>query len=210
MPRSAPAPSHDRLSRRRLSRGFYRRPALEVARDLIGRVLVHEQDGLRLSGRILETEAYQGFQDRASHASRGRTRRTEPMFWAGGHAYIYLVYGMHLCFNVVTGEEGNPEAVLIRAIEPLDGIDWMTERAPRCRPVDLGRGPGRLARALGLSREDNRTDLCRRGLHLEEGAGVPRRQIGAGPRVGVAYAGTWAAKPWRLGWRHHPGLSRPL
>ena len=198
------------LSRRRLARRFYRRPALAVARDLIGRVLVRTSGGQRASGRILETEAYGGSRDRASHSSRGRTPRTEPMFWEGGHAYVYLVYGMHLCFNVVTGEEGVAAAVLIRAIEPLEGIDQMMTRSPRSRPRDLGRGPGRLSRAVGIVRTDDRADLCQEGLHLEEGASIAARQVVRGPRIGVDYAGAWAAKPWRLGWRDHPGLSRPF
>jgi DNA-3-methyladenine glycosylase len=202
--------SKPRLSRRRLGRTFYRRSAVVVARDLIGRVLVHESDGVRLSGRILEAEAYHGPSDRACHASRGRTPRTEPMFWAGGVAYIYLVYGMHLCFNVVTGKEDFPSAVLIRALEPLQGLEHMARRAPRSKPGDLCRGPGRLSRALALRREQDRSDLCSRGLHLEEGAPVPRRLIACGPRIGVDYAGAWALKPWRLGWLGHPGLSRPF
>jgi DNA-3-methyladenine glycosylase len=204
------APARAGLSRRRLRRAFYLRSAVEVAPDLIGRVLVHERDGVRLAGRILETEAYQGADDLASHASRGRTARTEPMFWRGGHAYIYLVYGMHLCFNVVTGLPDHPEAVLIRAIEPLDGIDRMRALCPRCAPPDLGRGPGRLGRARGLARALDRADLCRRGLHLEEGAAVPRRRVATGARVGVDYAGEWAGRPWRFAWRGHPGLSRPI
>jgi DNA-3-methyladenine glycosylase len=198
------------LSGSRLRRGFYRRPAVEVGRDLIGRVLVHQVNGERLAGRILETEAYQGPDDRASHASRGRTPRTEPMFWRGGHAYIYVVYGMHLCFNVVTGEEDFPSAVLVRALQPLEGRENMAKNSPRCRPRDLCRGPGRLSRALGLSREDDRTDLCRRGLHLEAGAPVDGALIARGKRIGVDYAGDWADRLWRLGWRDHPGLSRPI
>jgi len=198
------------LSRSLLPRSFYLRPVLEVAADLIGRVLVHDLGGVRLAGRILETEAYRGPEDLASHASRGRTRRTEPMFWRGGFAYIYLVYGMHHCFNVVTGKEGEPHAILIRALEPIEGIDAMKEHSPRCRAADLGRGPGRLARALALSRALDRADLCRRGLHLEAGLALPRRRIATGPRIGVAYAGDWAARPWRFGWRGHPGLSRPF
>jgi len=210
IPRVIHETNHSRLSRRRLGRSFYRRSALVVARDLIGRVLVQESNGMRLSGRILETEAYHGPSDRACHASRGRTPRTEPMFWLGGYAYIYLVYGMHLCFNVVTGEEGFPSAVLVRALQPLEGQANMAKNSPRCRPRDLCRGPGRLSRALGLSREHDRTDLCRRGLHLEAGTPLDARLIARGKRIGVDYAGEWADKPWRLAWRDHPGLSRPI
>ena len=123
---------------------------------------------------------------------------------------MYLVYGMHLCFNVVTGEEDVPAAVLIRAIEPIEGFDRMAARSPRCSHRDLGRGPGRLSRAMGIVRTDDRTDLCQRGLHLEEGASVASRLIARGTRIGVNYAGSWATKPWRLGWRDHPGLSRPF
>ena len=200
----------ERLSRRLLRRSFYLRPAVAVAPDLIGRVLVHQRGGIRLSGRILESEAYQGPDDRASHASRGRTARTEPMFWQGGHAYIYLIYGMHHCFNVVTAEDGVPHAVLIRAIEPIDGIERMAARSPRCAARDLGRGPGRLARSLELTRDQDRTSLCGRGIHLEEGAPLPARRIARGERIGVEYAGEWAARRWRFGWRGHPGLSRPF
>ena len=199
-----------RLSHRRLGRSFFRRSALVVARDLIGRILVRESDGVRLSGRILETEAYHGPSDRACHATRGRTARTEPMFWPGGYAYIYLVYGMHLCFNVVTGEEGFPSAVLVRALQPLEGQESMAKNSPRCRPRDLCRGPGRLSRALGLSRDDDRRDLCRRGLHLEAGAPLDGKLIARGKRIGVDYAGDWADRLWRMGWRDHPGLSRPI
>ncbi len=206
----APGTTNTPLSRRRLGRGFYARSAVEVAPDLIGRVLVHEVRGVRLAGRILETEAYQGLQDRASHASRGRTRRTEPMFWGGGYVYIYLVYGMHLCFNVVVGAEGDPKAVLLRALEPLDGIERMALHAPRTAPADLGRGPGRLARSMGFRISDDRSDLFRAALHIEMGAPPPRGQIAAARRIGVEYAGSWAEKRWRFGWRGHPGLSRTL
>ena len=199
-----------RLSRRRLPRSFYLRPALEVAPDLLGRVLVHRAGGVRLAARILETEAYQGPDDRAAHSSRGRTRRTEPMFWRGGHIYIYLIYGMHHCFNVVAAEEGTSHAVLVRAGEPLDGIEVMQANAPRCARRDLGRGPGRLARALGLTLEQNRLDLLDGPVRLEEGAPLGRREVVRAPRVGVDYAGEWAHKPWRFGWRDHPGLSRPF
>lgn len=202
--------SEHSLSRRRLPRRFYLRPALEVAPDLIGRVLVHRVDGMRLAARILETEAYQGPEDRAAHSFRGRTKRTEPMFWRGGFTYVYFVYGMHHCFNVVVAAEGVPHAVLLRAAEPLEGIDRMQANSPRSRRRDLGRGPGRLARCMGLTREQDRLDLLRGEVSLEEGAPPAARDIARGPRVGVDYAARWARKPWRFGWRGHPGLSRPF
>jgi DNA-3-methyladenine glycosylase len=198
------------LTSSRLPASFYLRPAREVAPDLIGRVLVHRVDGVRLAARILETEAYEGPVDLASHAARGRTARTEPMFWRGGHAYIYLVYGMYHCFNVVVAGEGIPHAVLIRAVEPLQGIDAMRAVAPRCRPADLGRGPGRLARSMRLDLTRNRSNLLDGPVTLEEGRPPARRQIARGERIGVDYAGPWARRPWRFGWRGHPGLSRPL
>lgn len=203
-------PDGEVLSRRRLAASFYLRTAREVAADLIGRVLVHEVNGIRLAGRILETEAYEGPRDRASHASRGRTGRTEPMFWRGGHAYIYLIYGMYHCFNVVAAEEGVPHAVLVRAVEPLEGIDRMQANSPRSALCDLGRGPGRLARSMGLNLSRNGSSLLRGAVGLEDGAPPPGGRIARGQRVGVDYAGPWARRPWRFGWPDHSGLSRPL
>lgn len=210
MPENQPivGPDGRGLSSRRLPLSFYLRPAIVVARDLIGRVLVHRVDGTRLAGRIVETEAYQGARDRASHASRGRTRRTEPMFWRGGHAYVYLVYGMYHCFNVVTAGEGEPQAVLIRAVEPLEGLDRMRRNSPRCREADLGRGPGRLCRSMKLDLARDRSSLLGRTVWLEEGAPVPASRVARGERIGVDYAGPWARRPWRFGWRDHRGLSR--
>ena len=116
----------------------------------------------------------------------------------------------HLCFNIVTADEDDPQAVLIRAIEPVEGIEQMAAHCPRTARRDLGRGPGRLSRALGLTLANNRTDLFDHELCVERGAPPPSRLVGSGRRIGVDYAGTWAAKPWRFGWRGHPGLSRRL
>ena len=191
---------------RLLPRDLLDRPVLEAARDLLGAILVRSLPDpaggapLRLAGRIVEVEAYDGGGDLACHASKGRTRRTEPMFEEAGHAYVYLVYGIHTCLNVVTGPVGYPAAVLIRAVEPLDGED----RA-------AASGPGRLTRRFGIGLELNRADLCRPGpLVLEPGDPVPDRLIARGPRIGVEYAGSWARKPWRLGIASSPALSRPF
>jgi DNA-3-methyladenine glycosylase len=156
-----------------------------VARSLLGRLLVARVDGRRVARRILEVEAYDGPHDRASHASRGRTRRNEPMFAAGGIWYVYLCYGMHEMLNLVTGPAGYPAAVLIRGIEGISG-------------------PGRLTRALGIDRRVNRRPVARAtGLWIEDdGVGPDESDVLALPRVGVDYAGAdWSAKPWRFVWR---------
>jgi DNA-3-methyladenine glycosylase len=202
-----------------LPRAPLQRPVLEAARDLLGRLLVRVLPAppggrpIRLAGRIVEVEAYDGPEDLACHASRGRTARTEPMFGEAGHAYIYLIYGMHACLNVVTGPAGYPAAVLIRALEPADGLAAMLAAAaaagrdlPAAR---LASGPGRLTRACAIDLSLNRVDLCRPGaLFLERGEPVPDRLVRRGPRIGVEYAGAWASKPWRFGVFGSPALSR--
>jgi DNA-3-methyladenine glycosylase len=158
--------------------------------------------GERLSGRIVEVEAYDGVEDLACHASKGRTGRTEPMFGAAGRAYIYLVYGMHCCLNVVAGPVGHPAAVLIRALEMDPGS---------ARPPKIASGPGRLTRALRIGLSLNRADLGAPGeLFIERGDPVPDAEVLRGPRIGVEYAGAWARKPWRLGVRGSAALSRPF
>jgi DNA-3-methyladenine glycosylase len=180
-----------------LRRPFYERPALTVARALLGKVLVHHlPDGTR-AGRIVETEAYLGPRDLASHASKGRTARTEVMFGPGGHAYVYFVYGMHWCFNVVAGGEGVAMAVLVRGLEPVTGI-----------PAELRTdGPARLADALGIGRAENGLDLTASSLLILDGPAPPRRRVRRGPRVGVDYAGVWAARPYRYWVEGSPGVS---
>jgi DNA-3-methyladenine glycosylase len=169
----------------RLTRSFYRRDTLEVARDLLGRVLCRRLDGRTLRGRIVEVEAYDGPEDRASHAFRGPTPRNAPMFLGGGIAYVYLVYGMHHCFNVVTGEPGYPAAVLVRGAEaPVEGAN--------------ANGPGRLARAFGIARAQDGVSLLGRELWIESGEQVPDRLVRRTPRIGVDYAGAWARRPYRF------------
>lgn len=170
---------------------------LRVARDCIGAILVHDSPYGRLSGRIVEAEAYRGPLDRAAHSYGGRrTARTEVMFGPPGHAYVFFVYGMHWHFNLVTTREGAPEAVLIRAVEPLEGVELMAERRGLAADRrELTNGPGKLCQAFGIARELYGADLTRGPLFLAQGA---RCKVLRSARVGVDYAGDWAEKPWRF------------
>ncbi|HTT70717.1 MAG TPA: DNA-3-methyladenine glycosylase [Anaeromyxobacteraceae bacterium] len=181
----------------KLPRAFYARDARTVARALLGQVLVHEDHGVRRAVRIVETEAYLGEKDRASHARFGRTPRAAIMFGPAGFSYVYLVYGLAHCFNVVTGPDGEASAVLIRAGEPLEGCLHATS------------GPGNLCRALGLRREThNGEDLTGDRLFLAEGP--PRRErVVSSPRVNVGYAGPWAGRLLRYTLLGNPFVSRP-
>ena len=184
-----------------LPRSFYARPTLEVARDLLGRHLVHDRSGERLVGRIVETEAYGGALDSASHARRGMTPRNTPMFGPSGHAYIYLIYGLHYMFNLVTEPPGQAGAVLLRAIVPVLGETSMMKRRHGRRGRDLANGPGKLTRAMGITlAELNCHDLCQgERLWLESGEPVEDRLVTAGPRVGIAYADARDREaPWRF------------
>jgi DNA-3-methyladenine glycosylase len=187
----------------RLGRDFYARAdTLRVARELLGkRLVVPAADGARVSGRVVEVEAYLGVEDRAAHSYGGRrTRRTETMYAAGGTAYVFFVYGMHHQFNVVTGPAGMPHAVLVRAVEPEEGIELMRARRPVSKERELTSGPGKLCRALGLDLTFDGEDLTEGGRVWLEETGVEFKpgQIAAGPRIGVAYAAEDALKPWRF------------
>ncbi|HEY6074861.1 MAG TPA: DNA-3-methyladenine glycosylase [Anaerolineales bacterium] len=191
---------------RPLPREFYNRPTLMAARDLLGARLVRVQDGLRLSGWITETEAYIGEEDLACHARHGRTPRTAVMYGPPGHAYVYFTYGNHWMLNIVTEPEEKPCAVLIRAIQPVEGIEVMMERRG-------GRdtfGPGKLCQALGITGDLNGIDLTKRseGLWIEPGAAVPESRVTIGPRVGLnTTPEPWFSKPWRFlvkGWKIDP------
>jgi DNA-3-methyladenine glycosylase len=190
----------------RLPRGFFERPALEVAPDLIGRDLVRRfPAGGRARVRIVETEAYLP-DDPASHAFRGRTDRNAAMFGPGGHAYVYFVYGMHHCLNVVVGRDGEGTAVLLRGAEPIAGLEAM--RGFRGGVADrlLCTGPARLAQALAVDRGHDGVDLVRGGdLWFEPGSPTPAARIARGPRVGVRAA---ADVPWRFWEVGSPGVSR--
>jgi DNA-3-methyladenine glycosylase len=170
-----------------------------MARDLLGKQLVRVLDGQRLSGLIVETEAYIGEADKACHASRGRTPRTEVMYGPPGHAYVYFIYGMHHCFNVVTEEEGFPAAVLIRALEPLEGVEWMRRHRPGRSDGQLTNGPGKLCAALAVDRTLNGVDLCTSQVFfIEEGQTVADREIATSPRIGIRSDEVARSRPWRF------------
>jgi DNA-3-methyladenine glycosylase len=168
-----------------LTRAYFNRPTLVVARSLVGKYLIRCIDGKEMAGKIIEVEAYVGSEDKACHASKGRTQRTDVMFGPAGVAYVYLIYGMYHCLNVVTEREEFPSAVLIRAIE-IDG-----------KLID---GPGRLCRAMQIDRRLNRADLTMgESLWFEDrGTSVKRGNVGGHPRIGIDYAGKWAEKLWRF------------
>jgi DNA-3-methyladenine glycosylase len=169
-------------------RAFYNRPAIDVARALLGTVLVHGKS----AGRIVETEAYLGLQDRAAHSWRGITPRTRVMFGEPGHAYVYLIYGMYECLNVVAEPEGSPGCVLIRALEPLEGIPQMRRRRPNTRGIeDLANGPGKLTLAMGISRRHNGTDLTIGSLTIHPPPPKEEIRIGVSPRIGIKHCADW-------------------
>jgi len=197
-------------------RAFYDRPTLDVARDLLGLVLVHNRRGVVTSGVIVEVEAYIGESDPACHAAPGPTRRNEPLYGMPGHAYVYLNYGIHCLVNVVTESHGSPAAVLIRALDPIDGLDVMRRRRTRAmkgrRPLPdpasislqgLCRGPGNLTMAMGISLAENRADLLGNRLYIDDRA-IVIGDIAWGPRVGIR-VGT--ESPWRAWVRGHQAVS---
>jgi DNA-3-methyladenine glycosylase len=192
---------------RRLGRAFYQRPPRAVARDLLGRLLVRDTPEGRVAGRIVEVEAYDGANDPASHAYRGETPRNRVMFGPGGHAYVYFTYGMHYCVNVVTGPPGRAQAVLVRALEPVEGVTIMRRRRGVEGTERLARGPGCVARALGLTRADDGLDLTRGPLWiLDAPARREGRRILRTPRIGIRHA---AERPWRYVLAGHPCASGP-
>lgn len=194
----------------KLPREFYTRSnVVTVARELLGRLLVVPTGGKRVSGKIVEVEAYRGPQDRAAHSYGGRrTKRTETMYGTGGTAYVFFVYGMYNQFNVVTGAAETPHAVLIRAIEPVEGVELMRKRRHGQPDHNLTNGPGKLCIALAIDRQLDAADLLGNKVWIEEREKPPRSQIAAGPRIGIDYAEEWKDKPWRFWVRDNPFVSR--
>jgi DNA-3-methyladenine glycosylase len=199
----------------RLPRAFYDRPTLDVARDLIGKILVHRRGRTVTSGAIVEVEAYIGESDPASHAAPGPTRRNQPMYGPPGFAYVYLNYGIHCMVNVVTESTGSPAAVLVRALAPIDGITAMRRRRLRemkgrrtpassvLAVSDLCRGPGNLTMAMGITLGENRLDLVGDRLYIED-RGLAAGPIEWGPRIGIRVG---VDKPWRAFVRGHDAVS---
>lgn len=191
-----------------LPASFYARPTLIVARDLLGQLLVREWNGQRMSGRIVEVEAYIGESDQASHAARGRTARNRAMYGRPGVAYVYLIYGVHHCLNVVTEGEGFPAAVLIRALDPVEGADLMAKRrslAGGALDRALANGPGKLCHALAIDRDlDGHDVTVGTKLWIEPGPPVADRQVEATPRVNVRGDNQARTVPWRLVVRRQP------
>lgn len=172
----------------RLPRSFFARDPVVLARDLLGRVLFYRTPQGLLAGRIVETEAYTGEADPASHAFRGRTARNAVMFGPAGHAYVYFTYGMHHCLNVTAGSSGTAGAVLLRALEPLAGAEIMRAGSDRGPENRLLSGPGKIGRAFGLTLADNGRDFTRGPLGLAAGSPVPDREVAASPRIGISRA----------------------
>jgi DNA-3-methyladenine glycosylase len=195
-----------------LSRDYYTQEAPIVARTLLGAILVRQLDGQRISGRIVETEAYHLQADAASHSHRGQTPRNAPMWGAPGHAYVYFTYGMYWLLNAVCEPVDHPAAVLIRAIEPLEGLDLIAARRAG-RPINAWTsGPGRLTSALAITGDLNRADLTdpAAGLWIESGDTVPDDQIKTGPRIGLGtrVPEPWLSMPWRWWVAGNPHVSR--
>ena len=195
----------------KLPRTFYTRPSVvTVARELLSKLLVvPAKNGTRVSGFIVETEAYRGPHDRAAHSYGGRrTKRTEPMYGIGGSAYVFFVYGMYYQFNVVTNAAELPHAVLIRAVEPFEGIEAMRKRRHGQPDHNLTNGPGKLCIALGIDRSLDAADLLGERVWLEEGRKIGRSRIASGPRIGIDYAEEWVNRPWRFWIMGNPYVSR--
>jgi DNA-3-methyladenine glycosylase len=195
----------------KLTRDFYTRSnVLTVARELLGKLLVvPDSSGKRVSGMIVETEAYRGPEDRASHAYGGRrTKRTETMYQRGGIAYVYFVYGMYNQFNVVTSDDDVPHAILVRAVEPIEGLEVMRQRRQLQTDRNLTNGPGKLCIALGIDRALDRADLRGDRVWLEDFRRITGSTIKRGRRIGIAYAEEWIDKPWRFWIRENAWVSR--
>jgi DNA-3-methyladenine glycosylase len=189
----------------KLPRSFYDRPTLDVARDLLGTVLVHEWRGVRTSGAIVEVEAYIGEDDPACHAAPGPTRRNAPMYGEPGHAYVYLNYGIHWMMNIVTEAKGSPAAVLIRALATIDGLEAMRRRrGVAAGDHELCRGPGNLTKAMRITLAENGADLLGPRLYLEDRR-LDIGEVAWGPRIGINVG---MEHPWRAWMSAHPAVSR--
>jgi DNA-3-methyladenine glycosylase len=193
----------------KLPRSFYLRPTLTVARDLLGKFFVRKIRGNILVGKIVEVEAYLGEKDPASHAYRGKTKRNEVMFWEGGHLYVYFTYGMHFCSNVVTEKEGIGRAVLLRAVEPIEGIEAMKRnrkvQGSKGERMNLTNGPAKFCQAFSIQREENGIDLLGDEIFIAHGERMPKSKIGISTRIGINIA---KGKKWRFFEKGNPFVSK--
>jgi DNA-3-methyladenine glycosylase len=204
----------------RLGRDFYTRDTITVAKELLGKVLVHRTPDYRVAGRIVETEAYLGPEDKAAHSHGGKsTPRAEAMYKQGGYSYIFTIYGMYPCFNIVSQKQGIPQAVLIRALEPVENLDFMAHRRfgvsygelNKSKVKGLCNGPGKLCMAMGLGKEQNKVDLC--DIHGMDDIfvyedGYRDFHMGVSSRINIGYAEEYVDKPWRFFVTGNPFVSR--
>lgn len=181
-----------------LPRSFYQQDGLALAKGLLGKILLRRKDGQLTGGRIVETEAYLGAQDPAAHSYKGNTQRTRIQFGAGGYAYVYLIYGMHCCMNIVAAPEGVPHVVLLRALEPVIGLEWMEQRRHTNRVQNLCSGPGKLCQAMAIDRSCYGMDLLGEELWLENEPEVSDQRIAVSKRIHIDYAGEAANWPYRF------------
>ncbi|MBP2032345.1 DNA-3-methyladenine glycosylase [Clostridium algifaecis] len=190
----------------KLNRDFYNRDTLIVAKELLGKVLIHNTDGNILSGKIVEVEAYKGISDKAAHSYKGRrTKRTEVMYGIPGISYVFMIYGMYNCFNVITEKQGIPNAVLIRALEPLDNLNTLAlnrfnkpyDELSKYQIKNLTNGPGKLCSALSIDRSANKLDLCKDELYISDNS-INNFEIESSKRIGIDYAEEAKDYPWRF------------
>lgn len=193
----------------KIERSFYNRDTLVVAEEILGKTLVHITDDGITKGKIVEVEAYIGPQDRASHAYENLySERTKIQYGEGGYAYIYLIYGMYICMNIVTNLSSKPEVLLIRALEPLEGIELMKKRRKTDKVKMLCNGPGKLSQAMGITRENYGDDLCGDTLYLEGGTALPEEQILKSKRINIDYAKEAKDYLWRFSVKGNPYVSK--
>ncbi|NWF87888.1 MAG: DNA-3-methyladenine glycosylase [Ignavibacteriaceae bacterium] len=196
---------------RKLKREFYKRNLLEVTKNLLGKIFVVQGEHFKLSGKIVEVEAYHGEHDEASHAFRGKTKRNEVMFWEGGYLYVYFTYGAHYCANVVVGKKDEGQAVLIRAIEPMEGIDKMKINRFEGRSIkdmsllNLTNGPGKVCKAFGLNKMHNGIDLTKNHIFILNQPNLKKNEIGISRRIGISKS---VDLKWRFFIKDNPYISR--
>lgn len=193
----------------KVNRDFYNRDTLTVAREVLGKTLVHVTEDGVTKGKIVEVEAYLGAQDKASHSYQNlHSERTKIQYGEGGYAYVYLIYGMHICMNIVTNKKDIPEVVFIRALEPLEGIDLMKKRRKTDNIKMLCNGPGKLSQAMGITKKNYGDDLCGEKLYLEDGEMIQQEQIVNSKRINIDYAEEAKDYLWRFSIKDNPYVSR--